>query len=233
MDQLTTVGIDLAKDVFAVCVLRREAFMRWAEQLPPCRVAMEACASSHHWGRWFAAHGHTVRLIPAEFVKPFRLGGKNDAADAEAIAVAARQPTMRFVPIKSVEQQAILAWHSVREGWQQERTALLNRTRGLLAEFGVVIARSADRFLGALPHLIEDPRLPDPVRAMLLEVREQLAALTLRLARCDQQIATHARTNDVARRVGELLGVGPVTSSAPAATVPDAKVFPLLHDPII
>jgi transposase len=232
MDQLTTVGTDLAKDVFAVCVfdatgavlqrpvLRREAFMRWAEQLSPCRIAMEACASSHHWGRWFAARGHTVRLIPAEFVKPFRLGGKNDTADAEAIAVAARQPTMRFVPIKSVEQQAILAWHSVREGWQQERTALLNRTRGLLAEFGVVIARSADRFLSTLPHLIEDPRLPDPVRAMLLEVREQLAALNLRLARCDQQIATHARNNDVAKRAGELLGVGPVTSSALAATVP-------------
>jgi transposase len=156
MDQLTTVGVDLAKDVFAVCVLdatgavlqrrvlRREAFMRWAEQLSPCRVAMEACGSSHHWGRWFAARGHTTRLIAAEFVKPFRPGGKNDTADAEAIAVAARQPTMRFVAIKSVEQQAILAWHSVREGWQQERTALLNRTRGLLAEFGVVIARSAD-----------------------------------------------------------------------------------------
>jgi transposase len=188
MGQLTTVGIDLAKDVFAICVLdatgavlqrrvlRREAFTRWAEQLSPCRVAMEACASSHHWGRWFAARGHTSRLIPAEFVKPFRLGGKNDAANAEAIAVAARQPTMRFVTIKSVEQQAVLAWHSVRAGWHEERTALLNRTRGLLAEFGVVIARSADRFLGALPTLIEDPRLPDPVRAMLLEVREQLAA---------------------------------------------------------
>ncbi|MGY6163853.1 IS110 family RNA-guided transposase [Paraburkholderia strydomiana] len=237
MDQLTTVGIDLAKDIFAVCVLdstgavlqrrvlRREAFMRWAEQLSPCRVAMEACGSSHHWGRWFAARGHTARLIPAEFVKPFRPGGKNDAADAEAIAVAARQPTMRFVAIKSVEQQAILAWHSVRQGWQEERTALLNRTRGLLAEFGVVIARSADRLLSALPILIEDARLPDPVRAMLLEVREQLVALNLRLARCDQQIATHARCSDVARRAGELLGVGPLTSSAVAATVPDAKVF--------
>jgi hypothetical protein len=132
---------------------------------------------------------------------------------------------MRFVAIKSVEQQAILAWHSVRNGWQEECTALLNRTRGLLAEFGVVIARSADRFFSAFPILIEDARLPDPVHATLLEVREQLAALNLRLARCDQQIATHARSSDVARRAGELLGVGPVTSSALAATVPDAKVF--------
>jgi transposase len=237
MDQLTTVGIDLAKDIFAVCVLdtsgtvlqrrvlRREPFMRWAEQLSPCRVAMEACGSSHHWARWFAARGHAARLIPAEFVKPFRPGGKNDAADAEAIAVAARQPTMRFVAIKSVEQQAILAWHSVRQGWQEERTALMNRTRGLLAEFGVVIARSADRLLSALPVLIEDAGLPDPVRAMLLEVREQLVALNLRLAGCDQQIAAHARCSDVARRAGELFGVGPLTSSAVAATVPDAKVF--------
>ncbi|MGF6658643.1 transposase [Paraburkholderia atlantica] len=206
-------------------VLRREAFMRWAEQLSPCCVAMEASASSHHWGRWFAARGHTSQLNAAEFVKPFRLGGKNDAADAEAIAVAARQPAMRFVAIKSVEQQAILAWHSARAGCHEERTALLNRTRGLLAEFGVVIARSADRFLGALPTLIEAPRLPDLMRAMLLEVLVRLAALNLRLARCDQQIAPHARSSDVAKRASELLGVGPVTSSALAATVPDAKIF--------
>lgn len=185
---------------------------------------MEACASSHHWGRWFAARGHTVRLILAGFVKPFRPEGKNDAADAQAIAVAARQPTMRFVAIESVEEQAMLAWHSVREGWQQERTALMNRTRGLLAEFGVVIARSSDRFVSAL-QLIEDVRLPDPVRAMLLEVREQLAGLNLRLVRCDKQIATHAKSSDVARRAGKLLGVGPLTSSALADTVPGAKVF--------
>ena len=132
---------------------------------------MEACASSHHWRCWFAARGHTVRIIPAEFVKPFRPEGKNDADDAQAIAVAALQPTMRFAAIESVEQQAMLAWHSVREGWQQERTALMSRTCGLLAEFGLVIARSADRFVSAL-QLIEDVRLPDPVRAMLVEVRE-------------------------------------------------------------
>lgn len=95
---------------------------------------LPACGSAHHWGRWFAAHGHTARLIPAEFVVPFRKGGKNDTADAEAVAIASRQPTMRFVPIKTVDQQAILAWHSVREGWKEERTALLNRVRGLLAE---------------------------------------------------------------------------------------------------
>src|SRR4029434_8859284 len=102
-----------------------------------------------------------------------RKAGRNDARAGEAIAIAGRQPTMRFVPIKTVEQQAILAWHSVREGWKEERTALLNRGRGLLAEYGVIIARSVDRFLAALPKLSEDSRLPDPVRALLLEAREQ------------------------------------------------------------
>lgn len=237
MEQLTTVGLDLAKDVIAACVLdvhgavierrvlRRGAFERWAEQLPASNVAMEACGSAHHWGRWFAARGHAARLIAAEFVVPFRKGGKNDTADAEAVAIAARQPTMRFVPIKTVDQQAILAWHSVREGWKEERTALLNRVRGLLAEFGIVIGRSSDRLLTALPELTEDPRLPDAIRAMLLEAREQFAALHARLARCDAQIAAHARNSPAAQRASELLGVGPVTASALAATVPDAKVF--------
>jgi transposase len=235
--KLTTVGIDLAKDVIAICVLdvhgavierrvlRRDAFERWAEQLPASNVAMEACGSAHHWGRWFAARGHTARLIAAEFVVPFRKGGKNDTADAEAIAIAARQPTMRFVPIKTIDQQAILAWHAVREGWKEERTALLNRLRGLLAEYGVVVGRSANRFLAVLPKLTEDTRLPDPVRALLLEAREQFAALPARLARCDAQIAVHARNSPAAQRASELLGVGPVTSSALAATVPDATVF--------
>jgi transposase len=227
VEQLTTVGIDLAKDVIAACVLdvhgavierrvlRRAAFERWAEQLPTSNVTMEACGSAHHWGRWFAARGHTARLIAAAFVTPFRKGGKNDTADAEAIAIAAQQPTMRFIPIKTVDQQAILAWHSAREGWKEERTALLNRLRGLLAEYGVVVGRSANRFLVALPQLTEDRRLPDPVRALLLEAREQ----------CDAQIAAHARNNSVAQRAAELLGVGAVTSSALAATVPDAKIF--------
>jgi transposase len=186
---------------------------------------MEACGSSHHAGRWFAARGHSARLIPAEFVKPFRLSGKNDAADAEAIAVAARQPTMRLVAIKSVEQQAILAWHRVPAAGARNARHCLTARAGCWPNSGRWSRAPADRFLGASPTLIEDARLPAPVRAMLLEVREQLAALNLRLARCDQQIATHARSSDIARRAGELLGVGPVTSSALAATVPDAKIF--------
>ncbi|KIF82067.1 IS110 family RNA-guided transposase [Noviherbaspirillum autotrophicum] len=237
MHQLTTIGIDLAKDVIAACVmdqygavteqrvLRREAFERWAAQLEPAMVAMEACGSAHHWGRWFAARGHTTRLIAPEFVVPFRKGGKNDTADAEAVAIAARQPTMRFVPIKTADQQAMLAWHCAREGWKEERVALLNRVRGLLAEYGVVIPRSPERLLTALPALTEDARLPDRIHALLLEVREQLSALHARLAKCDAHIAAHANHSTAAQRAMQLTGVGPVTASALAATVPDARVF--------
>ena len=237
MQEITTVGIDLAKEVFAICildahgavferkVLRRLAFERWAAALSPCAVAMEACGSAHHWGRYFAARGHTARLIPAEFVVPFRQGGKNDGNDALAIAIAARQPTMRFVPIKTVEQQAILSWHRARAGFNEERTALINRLRGLLAEFGIVIAQSSDRLLKALPGLCVDEAVPLSVRALLLEAREQFAALHARIERCDVEIARHARDEPAARRVREVLGVGVLTASAFAATVPDPTLF--------
>ncbi len=176
MNGSVTIGVDLAKEVFALCVLnehgtvlerrvlRRQAFERWAMQAPSGTIAMESCSSAHYWGRWFAARGHLVRLIAPEFVAPFRKGGKNDAADAEAIAIAARQPTMRFVTIKTVEQQAILSWHRAREGWIEERTALVNRLRGLLAEFGISLARSRSTLQAALPLLVEDTRLPAGVR---------------------------------------------------------------------
>lgn len=220
MQDITTIGIDLAKEVFAVCmldqtgavvyskVLKRDAFMSWAEQLSPCAVAMEACGSAHHWGRWFAARGHTARLIAAEFVQPFRksVAAKNDRNDAEAIAIASRQPTMRYVAIKSVDQQSILAWHRMREGWKEERTALLNQLRGLLGEFGVWPDRSSDKLIRALPGLSEDERLPIGVRAMVIETREQLTALHTRLAHCDQEIARHAHTHPGAKRMKEIVG---------------------------
>ena len=237
MDEITTVGIDLGKEVFAVCILdhrgvvldrkmlRRAAFERWAAALPRCVVAMEACGSAHHWGRYFAARGHTARLIAAEFVGAFRQAGKNDGNDALAIAIAARQPTMRFVPVKTVEQQAILSWHRARAGFNDERTALINRLRGLLAEFGIVSAQSSDRLLKALPGLSTDERVPSPLRELLLEAREQFAAVHARIARCDVEIAAHARDNDSARRVREVLGVGVLTASAFAATVPDPTLF--------
>jgi transposase len=238
MQEVTTVGIDLAKDVFAICmldqrgavverkVLRRAAFERWATSLPGvCVIAMEACGSAHHWGRTFAARGHAVRLIAAEFVVPFRKGGKNDGNDAEAIAIAARQPTMRFVPVKTVEQQAILAWHRIRQGWIEERTALLNRVRGLLGEFGLVSGRSPAVLIAAMARLVDEAAAPDPMRAIVQQAREHLRQLDERLSACDAQIQAHARHSPQAERIRALLGVGPITASAVVATVPDARLF--------
>ncbi len=153
MDQITTLGVDLAKDLIVVCggnragrvVLRRQfsppAFAAWAANLPPCTIGMEACGSAHYWTRRLGALGHNPKLMAAELVGPFRMsrGAKNDRNDAEAVMVAVLQPTMRFVAPKSVDQQAMLAWHRCRKGFMQERTALLNRTRGLLAEFGICV----------------------------------------------------------------------------------------------
>ncbi len=237
MNELTTVGIDLAKEVFAICVLdaqgvpierkvlRRTAFERWAQTLPVCTVAMEACGSAHHWGRYFASRGHRARLIAPEFVTAFRQGGKNDGNDALAIAIAARQPTMRFVPVKTVEQQAILSWHRARWGFIQERTALINRLRGLLAEFGIAIARSSDRLLKALAQLAEDERVPLALQPLLLAAREQFQAIAERIEQCDVQIALHARESSAAQRALALCGVGVLTASAFAATVSEPKLF--------
>ena len=211
MDKRTTVGIDLAKDVFAVCVLdahgavldrkvlRRAAFERWAESLSePCTVAMEACGSAHHWGRFFAARGHTARLLAAEFVVPFRQGGKNDGNDALAIAIAARQPTMRFVSVKTVEQQAILAWHRMRQGWIEERTALLNRVRGLLAAFGLVAGRSPAVLIAAMPRIVDEAAAPDKA------TRLQLWMVGL-ARRCGYQKALVAIANKHARMIWAML----------------------------
>jgi transposase len=242
MEEITTVGIDLAKDVFAICVLdargavverkvlRRAAFERWAEALlslsGPCVVAMEACGSAHHWGRVFAARGHTARLMAAEFVVPLRQGGKNDGNDALAIAIAARQPTTRLVPVKTVEQQAILAWHRMRRGWIDERTALLNRVRGLLAEFGLVPGRSPAVLIAAMARIVDEPAAPEPMRAIVQQAREQLAQLDARLAACDMQIQAHARHAPQADRIRALLGMGPINAKPwwPRCPMPPCSV---------
>jgi len=239
MQNVTTIGIDLAKEVLAVCamdvtgavvyskVMKRDAFISWAEQLPPSTVVMEACGSAHHWGRWFAARGHTAKLIAAEFVQPFRKSSaaKNDRNDAEAIAIASRQPTMRYVAIKSVEQQSILAWHRMREGWKEERTVLLNRLRGLLGEFGHWPSRSADKLIRALPVLSEDHTLPEGMRSILMEAQQQLHAIHERLARCDQHIVQHVKSQPQATRIQAMTGIGTLTASAATATVVDAKHY--------
>jgi transposase len=172
MSEITTVGLDLAKRVVSLCgedaggrvvlqrTLRREAVLVWLVQRPPCLVGMEACASAHWFARELAALGHTARMIAPEFVRPFRLSGKNDANDAAAICAAVRQPQLRFVAVKSAEQQARLVVHRLRQCWQEERTAGLNRLRGLLAEFGRVYPNSAAAALTGARAALADVTLP-------------------------------------------------------------------------
>ena len=239
MNEITTVGVDLAKEVIAVCaadrsgktvftrVFHRDAFAAWAVQLPPCGFGLEACGAAHHWARWLTSHGHTPQLMAAEFVKPFRKSraAKNDRNDAEAVLTAVRQPNMRFVAVKSIEQQACLSWHRMRQGFSEERTALINRLRGLLGEFGVWRGRSAAVFTRALPLLEQDETLPLMVRRLLTEARPHLARLDEAIAGCEVEIKSHIKTNAAARRITAINGVGPLTAAAVIATVTDARDF--------
>lgn len=239
MNEITTVGVDLAKEVIAVCaadrsgksvltrVFHRDGFAAWAVQLPPCVFGLEACGAAHHWARWLTSHGHTPRLMAAEFVKPFRKSraAKNDRNDAEAVLTAVRQPNMRFVAVKSVEQQACLSWHRMRQGFSEERTALINRLRGLLGEFGVWRGRSAAVFTRALPLLEHDETLPLLVRRLLTDARPHLARLDAALAGCEVEIKSHIKSNAAARRITAISGVGALTAAAVLATVTDPRDF--------
>jgi transposase len=239
MTEVTTVGVDLAKEVIVVCgadragrpVLTRqftfEGFARWAAVLAPCTFGLEACSSAHHWARWLTAHGHVAKLMAPDHVKPFRLSAraKNDVNDARAILSAMQQPTMRFVATKSAEAQAMLAVHKLRQGYAMERTALLNRTRGVLAEFGIWLGRSPTRLIRAIPELVEDARVPPIVRRQLHEVRGQLAAIDARIASCDAEVEGHARHDESAKRLQAITGIGAVTASALVSTVANARDF--------
>lgn len=237
MGEITTVGLDLAKRVVQVHgedavgrvvlrrTLRREALREWFAQRAPCVVGMEACASAHHFARELAALGHTPRIIAAEFVRPFRLSGKNDANDAQAICVAVRQSQMRFVTIKNVEQQARLALHRVRQGLQEERTAALNRLRGLLAEFGLVYPNSAAAALAGARAALADETLSPLLRQCVARQLRHVGELDAHLADCDHDIARDAQADPRAQRLLRLSGIGPLTASALAATVLDSGQF--------
>ncbi len=239
MDKITTVGLDLAKQVMATYavdrdgrmvtrkVLRREQLLRWTVTLSPCVIAMEACGGAHYWARELTRQGHTVRIIAAEFVKAFRKSGKNDANDAEAICTAVRQPNMRFVAMKTVEQQAALCVHRLRQGLVEERTALINRLRGLLTEFGVVAPLSPEKLRRELARCQdpEDLRLPSTVRQLVGDQVMALDQLEQRMATYAEQIAAQAGNSDVAQRLQTIAGVGPTTAAALVATVGEPKEF--------
>src|SRR5438445_9629242 len=184
VEEITTVGIDLAKNVFSVHAvgsqgevvvrrtLSRAKLSELIAQLPPCLIGMEACSGAHEWARRFAASGHTVKLMAAKFVMPYRKSGKNDGNDAEAICEAVARPNMRFVPVKSLEQQSDLSLHRVRQGFVEQRTATINRIRGLLAEFGVVLPQRAEQVRRAAVVMAEG--LPVLAREAIADLRAHL-----------------------------------------------------------
>jgi transposase len=239
MGNVTTIGLDLAKSVFQVhgvdvdgeAVLRqrltRGRMLKFFAKLPRCLVGIEACASSHFWARELVALGHDVKLMPAQYVKPYVKRSKNDAADAEAICEAVTRPTMRFVGIKSAEQQSAMMLHRVRLILSRQRTQLSNALRAHLAEFGIVapIGRyGIDRLLGVVADPI-DGRVPTTARICLEMLVAQLSIVKDQILANDRRIMASARETELGRRLMEIPGVGPLLASAVVASVPDPAVF--------
>jgi transposase len=237
--EITTVGVDLAKNVFQVHgvdqrgkavlrkQLRREQMVEFFAKLSPCLVGMEACGSAHHWARVLQGQGHTVRVIASQFVKPYVKSNKNDAADAEAICEAVARPNMRFVPVKSVEQQAVLAVHRARQGFVKARTAQANQIRGLLAEFGLVIPRGLWHIHQRVPALLERAAdaLPLTFRHLIERLLGQLKELDRQVAELEAQIQAWHRSSELSRRLEQIPGIGPLTASALVASIADARSF--------
>jgi len=236
MHEITTIGVDLAKQTFQLhgvdrhgkAVLRktvsRAKLLESFVNLPPCLVGLEACGGAHHWAREIGKLGHEVRIIAPQFVAPYRKSGKNDANDAEAICEAVGRPNMRFVAIKTPEQQAALTVHRVREAIKTERTALINQIRGLLQEFGIVLPQGAATFCKRLLEVLQTTELPGETTSVLAELRGHLLRLKERLAEYDRKIARLAK-DETAQRLAEIPGVGPVIATAVVATVGDATLF--------
>jgi transposase len=235
VEQITTVGIDLAKNVFSLHgvdaagrtllrrTVRRDRLVETVAALSPCLIGMEACSGAHEWGRRFEQHGHTVKLMAPKFVAPYRKSDKNDGNDAEAVCEAVTRPSMRFVPVKSVEQQALLALHRVRQGFIVERTAIINRLRGLLTEFGVVLALRSVTVRRQAAQAAEE--LPELARRAIADLLEQLRLLDERIGAYDKEIEAQARLSEPARRLMKIRGIGPTTALAIVATVGNAREF--------
>jgi transposase len=238
MEQITTIGLDLAKHVFQIhgvdgagkvlvrTQLRRAAVLRFFEGLPPCLVGMEACGTAHHWARELIKLGHTVRLMPPAYVKPYVKRGKTDASDAEAIAEALTRPTMRFVAVKTVDQQSVLMLHKVRDLLVRQRTMLINALRGHLAEFGIIAARGPGGVKAAIAALHEaQDGLPDLARQVLHGLVDQMRAVGAAITAAEKRIMAWHRASEASQRLATIPGIGPITASAIAATVPDATLF--------
>jgi transposase len=236
---MTVLGIDLAKRVFHLVGmneagkvvlkkrLTREALRPFIAQLPPVVIGLEACGGAHYWARQFRAHGHTVKLIAPQFVKPYVKSNKNDFADAEAICEAVTRPTMRFVPVKEVDQQDLQAFHRARERVVKARTALVNEIRGLLAEYGIVLPQSVTQFRHAFLVTLEAERtkLTPLSTELFLQLYEEFGVLEQRLAYYTAKIEAIGAAHPVCQRLMTIPGMGPLTATALVAAVSNASAF--------
>lgn len=239
MSDITTVGIDLAKNVFQVHgvdrhgkaavrkQLRRRQVAEFFANRPPCLIGLEACASAHYWARKLNSFGHTVKLMAPQFVKPYVKTNKHDVADAEAICEAVGRPNMRFVAVKTPEQQSVLALHRARQGFVKQRTAQANQIRGLLGEFGLVIPQGLGALRRHLPNILEDAEneLPEAFRALLARLGDHLKELDRQVNELEREIEQWHRSNVVSRRLSQIPGIGPITATALVATIGDARHF--------
>ena len=239
MTEITTIGLDLAKDTFhAVCcdqhgkvikkkMLKRSGLLSWFANLPPSLVGVEACASAHYWARELQSQGHRVKLIPPQYVKAFVRGNKNDYNDALAIAEAVVRPEMRFVPIKTAEQQDIQALHRIRQAIVKARTAQANQIRGLLGEYGIVLPEGISWLRRRIPEVLEDGEngLTARFRGWLYELYEELRALDERVQQCTREIVELFRSNETCQRIGAIEGIGPQTATALVSSYGQASEF--------
>jgi transposase len=239
MSTVVTVGLDLPKSVFQIhgvdgaggTVLRRRLFrhelVAYFAKLPVCLVGMEACCAAHHWARELSRFSHSVRLIPPQYVKPYVKRNKTDAADAEAICEAVGRPNMRFVPIKTLDQQGVLSLHRVRSLFVRQRTAAINTARGLLTEFWIVAGKGIQRVaeLRQRMNKVGGDLLPAEARAAIGEVFDHIDALTKRIDAVEAQIIIWHRNSEASQRLVSAPGVGPITASAIIASVGDGRQF--------
>ena len=237
--KITTVGIDLAKTVFQVHgvdergkplfnrKLRRSQVLVFFAQLAPCLIGMEACAGAHHWARQLQVQGHTVKLMAPQFVKPYVKANKTDAADAEAICEAVTRPSMRFVPIKNSDQQAVLSLHRARQGFVKERTAQANQIRGLLTEYGIILPPGISHVAKRIPAIVGDAEndLPGVFRELLARLRVHLMELDGQVQALEKQIKTWHESNEDSQRLEKTPGFGVLTASALVASLGDARSF--------
>jgi len=237
--KITTIGIDLAKNVFQLHgvdarghavvrrAMKRDDMLPYFANLEPCLIGMEACGSAHHWARKLGAFGHTIKLMAPQFVKPYVKSNKNDARDAEAICEAVTRPNMRFVPIKNAEQQAVLSLHRARQGFVKSRTAQGNQIRGLLSEYGIIIPQGIASIRKRIPDILEDAEngLPGKMRTLIDRLTEHLKEIDNQVVALEQEIKQWHASSEASQKLSAIPGIGPLTASALVATIGDARNF--------